>query len=79
MSEHHHKQPSLTGRAKIAWIVFAAIAAFYLWTEHRAHWINILPFLLLLACPLMHLFMHSGHAHSDGADHRDHLPIKGDG
>lgn len=42
-------------------IAFLAIAAFYLLTEHRAHVLGILPYLLLLACPLMHLFMHRGH------------------
>ena len=42
-------------------IAFMAIAAFYLFTEHRAHLLGALPFLLLLACPLMHLFMHHGH------------------
>ncbi|MDO8350163.1 MAG: DUF2933 domain-containing protein [Gallionella sp.] len=40
---------------------FLAIAAFFLFTEHRAHLLGALPFLLLLACPLMHLFMHHGH------------------
>ena len=42
-------------------IAFLAIAAFYLFTEHRAHLLGALPFLLMLACPLMHLFMHHGH------------------
>ena len=30
------------------------------------HWVHVpqaLPFLILLACPLMHLFMHRGHSH----------------
>ncbi|OYY06271.1 MAG: hypothetical protein B7Y67_19150 [Polynucleobacter sp. 35-46-11] len=27
-----------------------------------------LPFLLLLACPLMHMFMHHGHGDSGGKD-----------
>ncbi|MDO8347301.1 MAG: DUF2933 domain-containing protein [Rugosibacter sp.] len=59
-------------RAKIAWIVFAAIAAFYLWAEHRAHLLGVLPFLLVLACPLMHVFMHGGHGHGEGdRKHRD--------
>ncbi|OIQ83226.1 hypothetical protein GALL_349700 [mine drainage metagenome] len=40
---------------------FLAIAGFLLFTEHRAHVLGILPYLLLLACPLMHLFMHHGH------------------
>ncbi|KXB32522.1 hypothetical protein AT959_02220 [Dechloromonas denitrificans] len=50
-------------RSNIAWWVFAAIALFYLLTEHRAHFLGALPYLLLLACPLMHLFMHHGHGH----------------
>lgn len=45
------------------WVLlgFLAIAGFFLLTEHRAHVLGILPFLLLLACPLLHLF-HSGHS-----------------
>lgn len=61
MNQHRHQHSPMTGRAKVAWIVFAVIAAFYLLTEHRAHLLGALPFLLLLACPLMHLFMHGGH------------------
>lgn len=44
-------------------IAFIGIAAFYLFTEHRAHLYGFLPYALLLACPLMHLFMHHGHGH----------------
>jgi len=47
--------------------VFGAIAVFFLWEEHRAHLLGALPYLLLLACPLMHLFMHRGHGHDAGA------------
>ncbi|WP_284431806.1 DUF2933 domain-containing protein [Rugosibacter aromaticivorans] len=68
MENHKHEieiKP-MERRPKIAWIVFAAIAAFYLWTEHRAHLLGVLPFLLLLACPLMHLFMHGGHGRGEG-------------
>lgn len=46
---------------------FLAFAGFLLLTEHRAHLLGILPYLILLACPLMHLFMHHGHG---GHDHR---------
>ncbi|TAH47649.1 MAG: DUF2933 domain-containing protein [Betaproteobacteria bacterium] len=57
-------------RRRSRWIFlgFAAIAAFFLLAEHRAHVLGFLPWLLLLACPLMHLFMHHGHGH-DGAGH----------
>jgi Protein of unknown function (DUF2933) len=48
-------------------VVFGAVALYFLLTEHRAHFFSALPFLLLLACPLMHVFMHHGHG-----DHHQH-------
>ncbi len=45
---------------------FLVIAAFFLWTEHRAHLFGILPYLLLLACPFMHWLMHGGHGDHGG-------------
>ncbi|MBP9175718.1 MAG: DUF2933 domain-containing protein [Rhizobiales bacterium] len=36
MSNCPHDHSPMAGRAKFAWIVFAAIAAFYLLSEHRA-------------------------------------------
>jgi hypothetical protein len=54
----------------VALLAFLAIGAFFLLTEHTAHVFGALPYLLLLACPLMHLFMHGGHGghagHGDG-------------
>lgn len=41
--------------------VFLAVAGFFLWEEHRAHLLGVLPYLLLLICPVVHLFMHGGH------------------
>ena len=63
-------------RSGIVLIGFAIVAAFYLWTEHSAHLLGILPFLLFLACPLMHLFMHGGHGGHGGygAHHNDGQP-----
>ncbi|MEW5894111.1 MAG: DUF2933 domain-containing protein [Pseudomonadota bacterium] len=48
------------------WVLlgFLAIAGFFLLTEHRAHVLGVLPFLLFLACPLLHLFHHGGHGES---------------
>ena len=48
-------------RTSLVLIVFLVIAAFFLITEHRAHLFGVLPYLLLLACPLMHWLMHGGH------------------
>lgn len=51
-------------RARWALYGFLAVAAFFLWSEHRAHVLGVLPYLLILACPLMHLFHHHGqHGH----------------
>ena len=62
----NHEQASGTGswlgsRRGIVLLVFLAIIGFFLFTEHRAHLFGILPYLLLLACPFMHMFMHGGH------------------
>jgi len=58
--------------AASTWIFagFALVALFFLVTEHRAHLYGWLPYLLLAACPLMHLFHgHGGHAgHGKRAD-----------
>lgn len=51
-------------------IGFLAIGGYFLWTEHRAHVataVPYLPFILLGACALMHLFHggHGGHRHDE--------------
>lgn len=56
---HRH---SRTGWALLG---FLAIAGFFLFSEHRAHWLGALPFLLLALCPLLHFF----HSHGDHATH----------
>ncbi|WP_415872397.1 DUF2933 domain-containing protein [Burkholderia ubonensis] len=61
---HEHKATRFGFlRANIVLIAFIAIGGFYLVTEHRAHLLGWLPFLFILACPLMHLFMHHGGGH----------------
>ena len=49
----------------IVLLLFLAIAGFFLITEHTAHVFGALPYLLLLACPLMH-FLHGGHKRGHG-------------
>ena len=69
-TDHQEKQNSTPrnfwSRSNIVLIAFLAIAGFYLIAEHRAHVFGYLPFLLLLACPLLHLFMHRGHGSHGG-------------
>ena len=53
---------------------FMLVAGFYLLTEHTAHAFGMLPFLLILACPLMHLFHHHGHSRHHGSPPRSGGP-----
>lgn len=56
-------------RLNIAFVGFLVIGGFFLVSEHRAHLtplLSYLPFALLLACPLLHLFMHHGHGSHHG-------------
>lgn len=68
MSQHDHSEHQehgqhsfLSSRAGLVLIGFLIIAGALLFTEHRAHVLGILIWLPLLACPLMHIFMHGGH------------------
>jgi hypothetical protein len=51
--------------------VFGAGAAYFLLTEHLAHTIQALPWVIVLLCPLMHVFMHRGHG-GHGGSHDPH-------
>ena len=65
---------STSSRLALGACVFGAIAMFFLWEEHRAHILGAIPYVLLLMCPLMHLFMHHGHGHhhADRDEHEGH-------
>jgi hypothetical protein len=68
-------------RGGVALVGFVAIAGFFLLTEHTAHVFGVLPYVLILACPLLHFFMHSGHHKGGGsadADHHEHPNPKPD-
>ncbi len=62
----------LWSRSGLTLIASLAIAAFFLITEHTAHFFGFLPYALLLLCPLLHLFMHHGHGDSAPGGHADH-------
>ncbi len=62
----HVGAPLRRGKLPVVLLVLAGVLGFFLFTEHRAHLFGVLPYLLVLACPLMHLFMHHGH----GGHHR---------
>ena len=71
VQEHSSHQPTRVGmsmksKAGIVLVGFLLIAGVLLFTEHRAHVLGLLIWLPLLACPLMHVFMHGGHGHHGG-------------
>jgi hypothetical protein len=83
---HNHEGSGQQGsRWKWALAGFLALAAVFLWTEHRAHLLGVLPYLLILACPLLHFFHHGRHGHgphrqdgSDRAERQRQVPTSGE-
>lgn len=67
-----HEHPPGSKSSRWVFFAFALIAGFFLLAEHRAHVFEYLPFLLLAACPLLHLFHghggHGGHRKGDGKE-----------
>lgn len=59
--KHHQHQVTYIG---------LGILAYFLLIEHREHVFPLLPYLILLACPFLHMFMHKRHRHQNHA-HRE--------
>lgn len=55
----------------LSWTSLVMLAVLLL-IQHAEHLLTVLPYLLLLACPLMHLFLHR-HGHSE-ASHSETSP-----
>jgi hypothetical protein len=59
---------ALASPLRTAFLALTATGAAAIAYDHRIHLLGVLPFLALLACPLMHLFMmhgHGDHAHGE--------------
>jgi Protein of unknown function (DUF2933) len=66
----HRTAEGVSRNAKLAlWSAFV-VAGFFVLREHWSHALGLLPYLLLIACPLMHLFGH-GHHHGSHEHHND--------
>lgn len=76
-SQHSTNTSPAFWRSKsgIALGMLLVIALFYLAREHYGHILGLLPYSILLLCPLMHL---SGHHHHGGHSHRSETadPVK---
>src|SRR3546814_14729824 len=67
--------PWWRSRSSLVLIGFLVVAGFFLISEHRAHFFGALPYLLILACPLMHFFHH--HGNQGGQRGHDHSGVDG--
>jgi hypothetical protein len=68
MEQAQRPHQATTSRGRWVLLGFLLIAGYFVFAEHRAHLTGLLqylPLLLVLACPLMHMFMHGGHGHGD--------------
>ncbi|SFG53026.1 DUF2933 domain-containing protein [Neptunomonas qingdaonensis] len=59
----------------LATLALSGAATYFLVVEHQQHIFAFLPFLIFLACPLMHLFMHKKHRHGHNK-HEEHEESK---
>jgi hypothetical protein len=63
MKLHETRYARRRSRTGLAFLGFAAIAGLFLLTEHRAHLLGALPYVLLLLCLLLHFFGHRREPH----------------
>ena len=70
MGVSNNVNPQGLSRGTIIACIVLSVVGFLVYTGHGAHMLGLLPYLLILACPLMHVFMHGGHGHSHS--HGDH-------
>jgi DUF2933 family protein len=71
MNEQNTHSSQVKKNNLVMW-VFLVFIAYFLVTEHWAHIVPYLPFIILLLCPFMHIFMHGGHGHGGHDDHDPH-------
>ena len=72
-SQHDHGAGCPRQSSSWTWVylAFGVMAVVLLWQEHRAHLLGIIPYLILFACPLMHL-LHRGHHRGHGRQEDRH-------
>ena len=51
-------------------VAVASAVLFWLLREHWGHALGLAPYLLFLACPIMHFFVHRGHGHGHPSDQK---------
>jgi len=84
MTDHHdhgdERRPGPNWSSVNQWLLWLGLAAAVAWLffRHNEHLLQLLPFLIILACPLMHVFGHGGHGHGGHGAPRDNEPRRED-
>lgn len=66
-SPQNHGKPFWKQIHRSVWCLLGIAVTLFI-IDHWAHVLGVLPYLVLLACPLMHFFMHGRHGH----EHHEH-------
>ncbi len=53
-------------------IVCVVAIGYWIYNYHLEHALGWLPYIILLLCPLMHIFMHGGHGHGGQGHNHSH-------
>lgn len=63
MATLHPSTEQVPKRKHIHWTIWCllGVGAVLFVYDHWTHTLGVLPYLLVLACPLIHIFMHRGH------------------
>lgn len=82
LHEHPRRSPRGANWSRInQWLLWLGLAAAVGWLffRHNEHLLQLLPFLIILACPLMHVFGHGGHGgHGKSGDTQPGSAPRGD-
>lgn len=73
MNQDSHHPSRWRSPLGIFMLLAGAAGIYYLLTEHLTHLGQAIPYLILLACPLMHLFGHNHGGHGGHGGHSDEL------
>lgn len=78
MRRYSRSQRAIWFGSPLGVVALTALTALtiYLLTEHTSHVLALLPFGIILACPLMHIFMHGGHGGHGQHDGHDDGPTQ---
>lgn len=74
----NEKSGNIFWKNPITWLCLVGVG-YWVYTYHLEHAMGLLPYGILLLCPLMHIFHHGHHGHHSHHEHSGHEDDKHDG